>query len=87
VDQWILVGHSFGGILAQEMTAFLLVQKVFLISSIQNVQENPWFFKILAPFGLYRIITQKFILTSFAFWGSSHGYDTPAAIALFVDIL
>ena len=87
VDQWVLAGHSFGGILAQEMTAFLPVQKVFLISSIQDAEENPWFFKILSTSGLHRMITRRFILTSFPFWGSSHGYDTPAAKALFVDMV
>ncbi|MEM1219413.1 MAG: alpha/beta hydrolase [Bacteroidota bacterium] len=43
VKQWVLVGHSFGGILAQEMTVFLPADRVILLSSIQKPTENPWF--------------------------------------------
>ncbi|MEM1219412.1 MAG: hypothetical protein AAGH79_10885 [Bacteroidota bacterium] len=44
-------------------------------------------FTILAPSGIYRIITRQLILASFPLWGASHGYDTPTARNLFIDMV
>ena len=39
----ILIGLSFGGIMAQEIAAILPVQEVILISTIKSKSEKPWF--------------------------------------------
>lgn len=44
-EPFILVGYSFGGIIIQEMNAFLSPQKNILISSMKNENEIPQSFK------------------------------------------
>lgn len=80
---WCLIGHSFGGILAQEMAKSLPVRQIILISSIQSPDENPWFFRHLSATGLYRLVHQQTIRWSFPLWARRHGFDTSASRALF----
>ncbi len=44
-EELIFIGVSFGGILAQEISGFISVQKIFLISSIKSPDEMPVYFK------------------------------------------
>lgn len=57
----VLVGVSFGGILVQEMKAFLQPKKVIIISSVKANTEFPRRFKIAKTTKAYRLIpTQLF---------------------------
>jgi alpha/beta superfamily hydrolase len=57
----VLVGVSFGGILVQEMKAFLKPQKVIIISSVKANTEFPRRFKIAKTTKAYKLIpTQLF---------------------------
>ena len=71
----VLVGVSFGGILVQEMKAFLQPKKVIIISSVKANTEFPRRFKIAKTTKAYKLIpTQLFenieLLMKFSF-GSS----------------
>ena len=79
----VLVGHSFGGIMIQEMAQHIEVQKLVLISSIKSRAEHPLHFRILAPIGLHRFFTQKIALGSFPFWAKHADYASPEAQSLF----
>ena len=48
----ILVGLSFGGIVAQEIAAILPVKELILISTIKSKNEKPWYFEYAARFNL-----------------------------------
>lgn len=57
----VLVGVSFGGVLVQEMKAFLQPQKVIIISSVKANTEFPRRFKIAKTTKAYKLIpTQLF---------------------------
>ncbi|MFT4024089.1 MAG: alpha/beta hydrolase [Flavihumibacter sp.] len=53
---WALVGLSFGGMLAAEISAQLHPQKTVLISSIPSPQQLPPYFKAVAPLHLQNIL-------------------------------
>jgi pimeloyl-ACP methyl ester carboxylesterase len=79
----ILIGHSFGGILAQEITKHVKVELVFLISSVQSADEIPFSLKLVSKLGIYRLVTRWNILFSSSFWGAKHGYNTATLKTIF----
>jgi pimeloyl-ACP methyl ester carboxylesterase len=58
----IIIGLSFGGIVAQELSKIAPFQKIILISSIKNYHELPIYFRVIAksrihhiaPYGLFK---------------------------------
>ena len=68
----VLIGVSFGGILVQEMAAFLNLKKVIIISSIKNNTELPPHMKLAKLTKAYKILPTGLIenvdiLTKYAF--------------------
>jgi pimeloyl-ACP methyl ester carboxylesterase len=57
-----LIGVSFGGILVQEMAAFLPVRKLIIISSVKCNQEFPVHFKIAKTTKAYKLIPTSLLL-------------------------
>ena len=53
----ILLGHSLGGILAQEMGEFIEAEKVIILGSIKTKYERPPFFKKYKRFPLHRFFS------------------------------
>ena len=82
----ILIGHSFGGIMAQEITQLLEVKKIILISSIKSRKENPLVFKLAGPTGLYRLLSKELVVKTFFFWGTLYGYGGGAEQRLLEDM-
>lgn len=58
----IIIGLSFGGIIAIEIAKQIETEKIILISSIKNQQEIPFYFQILRWFPIHRSIPAKIIL-------------------------
>jgi pimeloyl-ACP methyl ester carboxylesterase len=52
----ILIGLSFGGIVAQEIAAMIPVKQLILISTIQTKKEKPWYFSQVAKLELVNYI-------------------------------
>ena len=63
----ILIGLSFGGIVAVEIANQIAVAKVILISSVKTTQENPWYFKIFRWLPIHLLIPVKSLLWA-AYW-------------------
>ena len=68
----VLVGVSFGGILVQEMAAFLQVKKVIIISSVKSSEELPLRMKFAKATKIYKLIPTRLLknvnfLLKFAF--------------------
>lgn len=82
-----LVGHSLGGVIAQEIAARRPVEKVALVSSISSRSEMPGKFKLVKPCGLHRLFTRGLATKTVGMWGRWHGYETPEYRELFKDMV
>ena len=84
----ILVGLSFGGIIAVEMAKQIDTEKVILISSTKDEREVPFYFKIFRWLPIYQILPARLMLLFgrlFASWFFS--LETVAERKLFKAIL
>lgn len=57
----VLVGVSFGGVLVQEMAAFLSPRKVIIISSVKTQDEIPLHMRIARNTKAYKLIPTKLL--------------------------
>ncbi len=55
----VLIGVSFGGVLAQEMSKLFPTKKVIIISSLKMRSELPKRLKLLQKLGLYKLLPTK----------------------------
>jgi esterase/lipase len=55
-EEYILVGLSFGGMIAIEMAKFLSPKKVILLSSITNRKQLPWTYRLIGSLKLNLLI-------------------------------
>lgn len=81
----VMVGHSFGGVVVQELSKLIETRKVILISSIKSGKELPANFILVRRFHLYHLLSRSFIEKSFWSWGKTHGYDTVEIRKIFLD--
>ena len=86
-ENCILIGHSFGGIMAQEVATHLPVKKIIIISSLKSEKEKPLNFKVAAPFGFHHLFSKKLTLKTFDYWGKYFGYETPELQTLFKEMI
>ncbi|MFK7747495.1 MAG: alpha/beta fold hydrolase [Kordia sp.] len=82
----ILIGHSLGGVVSQEIASANQIEKIVLVSSIASRKELPFTFKIVKPLRLDRFFTKWFCIKSVPFWGKRHGF-TPETIKLFKSMI
>jgi len=70
VEPFILIGLSFGGVVACEMAKFLNPKKVILLSSITNKQHLPLIFSVIGSIGIHKIIPASWMNPpmSLAYW-------------------
>ena len=83
----VLIGHSFGGVISQEIARLLEIEKIILISSIKSKQENAMNLKAVAPLGLHKMIGKELILKTFPLWSKAHGYEVEEEQMLFKDMI
>jgi pimeloyl-ACP methyl ester carboxylesterase len=58
----ILVGLSFGGMVAVEVAKHIATEKIILISSSKNKTEIPFYYKLAGKMKLHKIIRAKFLV-------------------------
>jgi pimeloyl-ACP methyl ester carboxylesterase len=71
-DNPVLLGVSFGGMLVQEMSAFLNLKKLFVVSSVKSHHELPKRLKLIKYTKAYKILPTQLLsnidlLTKYAF--------------------
>lgn len=71
-DNSVLLGVSFGGLLVQEMSNFLNLKKLFVVSSVSSNQELPRRLKLMRKTKLYKVLPTQLasnidLLAKFAF--------------------
>lgn len=86
-DELVIIGHSLGGIVAQEIASVKKVDQIILISSIKSRQEMPWSFKIVKPLFLHKLFTKEMSINTLSFWGKNHGFETQNEKNLFNDMV
>ena len=66
----ILIGMSFGGIIAIEMAKQIKTEQVILISSVKTKFEFPFLYRFLAALGLHHIVPLQHLKYAYkiAFW-------------------
>ena len=67
----IIVGLSFGGIVAVEIAKQIETEKVILLSSVKDDSEIPFYFKLFRTLPIHRILPFKSVLWAFywlAYW-------------------
>ena len=66
----ILVGLSFGGIIATEVAKIIETEKIILIASAKNYNEIPNYFRIAGKLKLHKLLPTKFMKMSnfISFW-------------------
>lgn len=58
----ILIGLSFGGIIAMEMAKQIDTEKVILISSTKNEEEIPFYFRLFRWLPVYQLLPARMML-------------------------
>jgi pimeloyl-ACP methyl ester carboxylesterase len=56
-EDFILIGLSFGGMLATELAKLVTPRQLIIISSLSSYHELPWYFKLAGKVGLHKIIS------------------------------
>lgn len=88
IDQpLILLGHSFGGIVVQEIAKDIKCTKVIIISSVKSIEEMPATFKFLKIIPLYKYFNRKVILGTFPIWARAFGYNSKKGRRLFNQMI
>ncbi|MCF1750552.1 alpha/beta hydrolase [Mariniradius sediminis] len=83
----ILVGLSFGGIMAIEVAKLIGTEKVILISSAKNRDEIPFYLRLAGSIRLHRLIPAEFLKSSNFLSNWFFGAETPEEKALLKNIL
>lgn len=60
----ILVGVSFGGIVANELAELINVKEVILISSVRSRKELPWSFRFIGKLNIYKVLPAQLLIKS-----------------------
>lgn len=83
----IFIGHSFGGVLSQEMALQLpKTRLVILISSIKSHSEKPVWMRLLFWLPVYWMIVKSLIRLTAPIWSAWYGYTTPTSRRLLIDM-
>ena len=86
-DNLILLGVSFGGILAIELAKLLKPTLVIIISSIKNCHELPWYYKPAAPLRLAYLLPIQWGKYLYSLQDYIFGVKTPAEKKLLHQII
>lgn len=83
----VLIGHSFGGIICQEIAVFKSIKKTILISSIKHRNENPFYFKLMNTTNLHKLFSKSLTAKTIKYWGSNYDYETNEEKELVIDMV
>jgi pimeloyl-ACP methyl ester carboxylesterase len=83
----VLVGVSFGGVVAQEMSVFLDLRKLIIISSIKVRNELPQRLKIAAKTLAYKLVPTSLVLSASDLTKFAIGPKTEKRLKLYQEYL
>ncbi|MBV7441561.1 alpha/beta hydrolase [Weeksellaceae bacterium TAE3-ERU29] len=80
-EPFILVGYSFGGIIAQEINRLISPEKTILISSVKNREELSPFIQMVSKTGIHKVTPISFFTSdgflSYAFFRKMYDRKMP----------
>lgn len=82
----ILIGHSFGGVMAQEISRHIPVKQIILISSIKSKGENRVLLRLVGRLGLQRFFSKGLVVQTFFLWAGLNGYRNREQRELLLDM-
>jgi pimeloyl-ACP methyl ester carboxylesterase len=83
----VLIGYSFGGLVAQEIATLYDIYEVVLISSLKFDNEKPLHFKLVNRLRIDRIFTKELSVRSIPYWGKLNGVLNDDDFELFESML
>ena len=83
----ILVGLSFGGIMAIEVAKLIDTDKIIIIASAKTKKEIPFYYRLAGRSRLHRILPTKILRSSNIFTNWFFGAETPGDKKLLAEIL
>lgn len=83
----IIMGHSFGGVIGQEIAKQLSIHHLILVSSLKLSDELPLNLKLISPLRLSFLLSKSIILSTFPFWARSYGYTSKEDRILFRSMI
>jgi len=84
---FIIIGLSFGGMLATEIASVLQPQMTILVSSISTKRELPWYFRLVGRMRINKLIPAVRPKTVPRFISSFFGVETQVDYLLFQQLL
>lgn len=60
-DNIVLLGVSFGGILVQEMSKYIVLKKLFVVSSVKSMHELPKRMKVMKYTKAYKLLPTQLV--------------------------
>lgn len=60
-EPFCLLGLSFGGIVANEISQILAPEKIIFLSTAKTTSELPWYFKVGGTLNLHKLLPAKFM--------------------------
>ncbi|MEP2937286.1 MAG: alpha/beta hydrolase [Gilvibacter sp.] len=86
-DNVVLIGVSFGGVVAQEMAQFLSLRRIIIISSVKSKKELPRRFGVVRRSLLYKLIPTSLALSIKDFRKLAIGPRTKKRLGLYQTYL
>lgn len=73
----ILIGTSFGGVVAQEIVQFEEVDALILLSTFKKGDARPWFFPLAERIPAYKLFKGKWRYRMLPYWAPIFGISDP----------
>lgn len=86
-EPFILIGLSFGGMLASEMGKFLKPEKIILLSSVNNFSELPFYYRLGGRLRLHKLLPSKPVKGSMFLMNYLFGVDQSTDKKLLNDVI
>lgn len=82
----LLMGHSFGGIIAQEISKKRPCKGLILLSTIMDPEELPPYLSVMRKLPAYDLIKKEIIRRTYFIWGEQDGYNNYEERKIFMEM-
>jgi pimeloyl-ACP methyl ester carboxylesterase len=83
----VLIGLSFGGMIAVEVAKFVETEKIILIASVKTRKEIPFYYRLAGLLGIHSLLPMNLLLRPTIFTNWAFGVTSQKDKKLLADIL